>query len=81
MQKLNSKSLSKREPVLNFLIYFAISFLYAASTVCVVMGTVALIIILLFGGMVIENAQLVALGIFLFFPLRYLKRKWKVEHA
>ncbi len=79
MQKLNSKFLSRQRPMLNFFIYFVISFLYAWSLVCVGMGIVYLAIILLFGGMIVENGQLLALGIFLFFPLRYLKREWKKQ--
>lgn len=77
MQKIKTTPLLKQGSKLNLMIYLIISSLYAASLVYTVMGVVYLMIILLSGDIVVVNGQFFALGILLFFPLRYMKREWK----
>lgn len=65
----NSKTIFRR------IIFAIVSGLYGTSIVFVGVGFVVLLIILFLGDINIKNAQLFALGILLYLPLRYLKRR------
>lgn len=62
-----------------FLAYLIVDALYMISLMFMAMGIVVLVIILLFGGIDINNARVPALGILLFFPLRYLKKRLEMQ--
>ena len=51
-----------------------VAVLYLASLCCVLIGAWILILVLFEGSINIENSRLIALGIVLFIPLRFLKK-------
>ena len=71
----NSKIQShfKERSKFHFIIFLIIGSLYTISSIFVYAGMVVLIIMLLFGGIDSKGEQIFALGILLYFPLRYLK--------
>ena len=62
-----------------FLAFLVVDVLYTISSIFMGMGVIVLIIILLFGGIDIINARIPALGILLFYPLRYLKKRMEKQ--
>ena len=67
----------KLQSTIKFVAGLVVTLLYGASQICVGIGLGVLIVILLFGRIDIENGRLLALGILMFIPLRYIKNRIK----
>lgn len=79
IKNTQDKHLSKQGKLLRFIFFLIIGALYSISAIFLAYGFLVLVIIVIFGGINIQNGQIIALGILLFFPLRYLKNRLDKE--
>lgn len=75
MKKLTQKMASSNTSPVHLLALMIVSGLYGISVICVGVGIGILLLLLIVGDLDISNARLLALGILLYFPLRYLKMR------
>ncbi len=74
MKQTKDQDVSNSKTMVHRIILAVVSILYGTSIIFIGVGFVVLLIILFVGDIHIKNAQLFALGILLYLPLRYLKK-------
>jgi len=79
MKVVEAKTSSRRRAIFVAIIYFIVTIMYSVSIIFVGCGVALSVYILLFGNINIENGQIVALGILMYFPLRYCKKRLDKE--
>ena len=75
MKIIKDKDVSNSKTKINHTILTIVKVLYGTSVIFVGVGFIVLLFILFIGDINIRNAQLFALGILLYLPLRYLKKR------
>ena len=74
IKKISQKMTSSNTSPIHLLALVVVSALYGVSLVYAFCGVGILLLLLFIGDLDVKNAQLLALGILLFLPLRYLKK-------
>lgn len=75
MKKIKDKDVSNSKTMIRHTILAIVKVLYGTSVIFIGVGFIVLLFILFIGDIQIKNAQLFALLILLYLPLRYLKKR------